>query len=183
MKKVMLGLLVVGLLAGGLFAQAPEKKWAFSVNLGVQTNLWRGSSFDEAQATVDLRAGYRIGKSFEISPEVMYATGYKFHTDFGFLYPGVMLNYLAKGFFVGAGAVIPVAFGQRQLQLGQPGSQDQCRVYRQSLRPDRLHDHVHGERSLRLLELPALQLRRRVARLPVLKPRRRRAGTVLASPP
>ncbi|HVP91987.1 MAG TPA: hypothetical protein VMS75_12310 [Terriglobales bacterium] len=120
MKKVVLGLLAVGLLACGLFAQAPEKKWAFSINLGVQTNLWRGSSFDEAQGTVDLRAGYRIGKSFEISPEVMYATGYKFHTDFGFLYPGVMLNYLARNFFVGAGAVIPVAFGQGSSSSGNP---------------------------------------------------------------
>jgi len=120
MKKVMVGLLAAGLLAGGLFAQAPEKKWAFSINLGVQTNLWRGSSFDEAQATVDLRAGYRLGRSFEISPEVMYATGYRFHTDFGFLYPGVMLNYLAGHFFVGAGAVIPVAFGQGSSSSGNP---------------------------------------------------------------
>lgn len=120
MKKVMLGFLVVGLLAGGLFAQAPEKKWAFSINLGVQTNLWRGSSFDEAQGTVDVRAGYRIGKSFEISPEVMFASGYKFHFDYSFLYPGVMLNYLAKNFFVGAGAVIPIAFGSGSSSSGNP---------------------------------------------------------------
>ena len=120
MRKVVLGLLVVGLLAAGLFAQAPEKKWAFSVNLGIQTNLWRGSTFDEGQGTVDVRAGYRLGKSFEISPEVMYATGYKFHTDFSFLYPGVMLNYVGREFFVGAGAVIPVTFGGDSSSSGNP---------------------------------------------------------------
>lgn len=120
MKKVVLGLLLVCLVAGGAFAQAPEKKWAFSLNVGIQTNLWRGSSFEEAQGTVDLRAGYRIGRSFEISPEVMFATGYKFHTDFSFLYPGVMLNYVGKDFFVGAGAVIPVAFGSGDSSSGNP---------------------------------------------------------------
>jgi hypothetical protein len=120
MKNVVLGLLVMGLVTGGLFAQAPEKRWSYSFNFGLQTNLWRGSSFDEAQGTVDLRVGYRLGKSFEISPEVMYATGYKFHFDYGFLYPGVMLNYLSKGFFIGAGAVIPVAFGHGSSSSGNP---------------------------------------------------------------
>jgi hypothetical protein len=120
MKKVMVGLLVMGLLAGGTFAQAQEKKVMFSVNLGVQTNIWRGNTFNEAQGTLDVRAGIRLGKSFEISPEIMYATFYKFHFDAGFLYPGVMLNYAPGNFFVGVGAVLPVIFGGGETSSGNP---------------------------------------------------------------
>jgi hypothetical protein len=120
MKKVMIGLLVVGFLVGASFAQAQEKKIAFSVNLGVQTNLWKGSTFEEAQGTLDVRAGIRLGKSFEISPEIMYATFYKFHFDAGFLYPGVMLNYAPGNFFVGAGAVLPVVIGGDEISSGNP---------------------------------------------------------------
>jgi hypothetical protein len=120
MKKVMAGLLVMGLLAGWALAQAPEKKVTFSVNLGLQTNLWRGSSFDLTLGTLDVRAGIRLGRSFEISPEFMYVTGHKFHLDYGYLYPGVVVNYVGKNFFVGAGVVLPVVYGGGDTSSGNP---------------------------------------------------------------
>jgi hypothetical protein len=120
MKKVMTGLLVMGLLVVGAFAQAAEKKVTFSVNVGMQTNLWKGSSFDLSQGTLDVRAGIRLGRSFEISPELMYVTSHKFHLDYGYIYPGVMLNYVAKHFFIGAGAVLPIVYGGGTSDSGNP---------------------------------------------------------------
>jgi hypothetical protein len=117
-KKVMIGLLAMGLLAGGALAQGPEKRVDFSINLGVQTNVWRGASFNEAQGTLDMRIGFNLGRSFQISPEIMYATFYRFHFDYGFLYPGVILNFVTKNFFVGAGAVLPVVFGGGESSSG-----------------------------------------------------------------
>jgi hypothetical protein len=118
MKNVMLGFLVMGFLAGGVFAQAPEKKVVGSLNLGIQTNLMQGSSFDVSQGTLDLRIGICLGKSFLISPEVMYATSHKFHFNYGFVYPGVVFNFVAKPFFIGAGAVLPVTYGGGSTDTG-----------------------------------------------------------------
>ena len=120
MKKVMTGLLVMGLLVVGAFGQAQEKKVAFSLNLGIQTNLWKDTSFDLTQGTLDLKAGIRIGRSFQISPELMYVTSHKFHLDYGYIYPGVMLNYVAKNFFIGAGAVLPIVYGGGESHSGNP---------------------------------------------------------------
>jgi hypothetical protein len=120
MKKVMVALLVMGLLIGASFAQAQEKKVTFSVNLGIQTNLWRGTSFDLSQGTLDVRAGIRLGRSFEISPELMYATSHKFHFDYGYVYPGIVFNFVTKGFFVGAGAVLPITYGGGDTGSGNP---------------------------------------------------------------
>jgi hypothetical protein len=120
MKKVMSGLLVMGLLAMGAFGEAQEKKVAFSLNLGMQTNLWKGTSFDLSQGSLDVRAGIQIGRSFEVSPELMYVTSHKLHVDYGFLYPGVVLNYVTKNFFIGAGAVLPVVYGGGESSSGNP---------------------------------------------------------------
>jgi len=120
MKRVITGLLVVGLLWGAALAQAQEKKVALSLNLGIQTNLWKGTSFDLTQGTLDVRAGIRLGRSFEISPEFMYVTTHKFHLDYGYLYPGVVINYVAKSFFVGAGAVLPITYGGGETNSGNP---------------------------------------------------------------
>lgn len=112
MKKVILGLVLTGLLIGGAFSigQAQEKKLAFSLNLGAQTNLYRESSFDNAWFTLDARVGLPISASLEISPEVMAAVDDSFDFDALWLYPGLMLNLKLGDFFVGAGAVLPVIF-------------------------------------------------------------------------
>ena len=116
MKKVLAALVVVGILAvvAAAPASAQDKKVGVSLNAGVQTNIFNGTSFDKVVFTVDGRVGLRLGRSFELSPEVMAVFSY--FSLFGegsggtLLYPGVMLNYRSQGFFVGAGAVLPWAF-------------------------------------------------------------------------
>jgi hypothetical protein len=120
MNKILCVILAIGLLAGGAFGQSKEKKVEFSLNMGVMTNLSKYSSFDEAQGTLDLRAGIKLGKSFQISPEIMYATFYRMHFDYAYLYPGVVVNYVAKDFFLGAGVVVPILFGQGESNSGNP---------------------------------------------------------------
>lgn len=101
---------MAGLLAVGQ-ARANDSKTVLSLNAGIQTNLFSTTSFDVVQGTLDLRIGFRLGSSFQISPEFMFATSDKFHTDFGFLYPGIMLNFVARDFFLGAGFVLPIIYG------------------------------------------------------------------------
>jgi hypothetical protein len=103
---------VIALLTGGTFsdAQAQEKRTAFSLNLGVQTNLSSESPFENAWFTLDARLGIAISQSLDISPEVMAAIDDSLDFDAIFLYPGVMLNYKLGNFFVGAGAVLPLFF-------------------------------------------------------------------------
>jgi len=89
-------------------AQAQEAKTAFSLNLGVQTNLYSESSFDNAWFTFDLRAGIGAGRVLEISPEIMAAVDDSLKTDAVWLYPGLLLNLKFGGFFMGGGAVLPI---------------------------------------------------------------------------
>jgi hypothetical protein len=112
MKKIVLGLLVMGLFVGGAFssALAQETKKAFSLNLGVQTDYIGESPFEHLWFTLDARFGIAIGQSLEISPEVMAAVEDSLEFDDVFLYPGVMLNYKLGDFFVGAGVVLPLFF-------------------------------------------------------------------------
>jgi len=120
MKKVILGFVLMGLLIGGAFsnALAQEKKLSFSLNLGVQTNLYSESSFDNAWFTLDARVGLPIGASLEISPEVMAAVDDSLDFDVIWLYPGLMLNLRLGRFFVGAGAVLPVIFFEGESDSG-----------------------------------------------------------------
>jgi hypothetical protein len=110
MKKVTMGFLAMSLVIGGAFsrAQAQENRVAFSLNLGVQTNVYRDSSFDNAWLTLDARVGIPVGPSFEISPEVMAAVDDSLDFEAVWLYPGIMLNFKLGSFFIGAGAVLPV---------------------------------------------------------------------------
>ena len=110
MKKVILGFLVIGILVGGAFssAQGQERKPAFSLNLGVQTNLWRETAFDNAWFTLDVRVGIPVGTFIAFSPEVMAVVDDSFDLAAVWLYPGVMLNVKLGKFFVGAGAVLPI---------------------------------------------------------------------------
>jgi hypothetical protein len=128
MKKVVLGVLVMGLAvgigAGPAFAQ--EKNAGFSLNLGVQTNVWGsmgaigGSAFDNAWFTLDARMGFRLGKSVQISPELMYMVDDGFDLDSSIFYPGVILNYKPGNFFIGAGVVLPISVGFGTVDSGNP---------------------------------------------------------------
>ena len=112
MKKAVLSLMVMGLLVGGTFsdAQAQMYRPSFSLNIGAQTNLFKDSSFDNLWFTVDARLGIPIGRHLEISPEVMAAVDDSLDFDLIWLYPGAMLNFKARNFFIGIGAVLPVVF-------------------------------------------------------------------------
>lgn len=125
MKKAVMALLVIGIL--GSVALGPvwgqdQKKVAFSLNGGIQTNIFNGSSFDKALFTADVRVGIRLGRSFEISPEAMVVFNYlsMFLEGAGgtLVYPGIMLNYRAGNFFLGAGAVLPWAFFEGESDTG-----------------------------------------------------------------
>jgi len=112
MKKVGMCFLLVGLLAlGAQQGWSQGKKANLSLNLGVQTNLWPGTSFDFAYFSLDFRAGFPIGKSFEISPELTALIDDSFDFSGVELDPGVMLNYNSGNFFVGLGAVLPIWLG------------------------------------------------------------------------
>ena len=121
MKKVILVLSVVCFLIGGGFsgAQAQEAKSAFSLNLGVQTNLSSNSSFDIAWFTLDLRAGIGVGRTLEISPEIMAAVDDSLDFDVVWLYPGLLLNLKVGSFFIGAGAVLPVLVYEGESSSGR----------------------------------------------------------------
>jgi len=121
MKKAIMGMLVIGIVAG--LAVAPAwSQVGFSLNAGVQTNIWDGSSFDKAVFTLDARAGIGLGRALEISPEVMAVFNYGSYFDSDvnvwLLYPGVMVNYMAGSFFFGAGAVLPISFGEGESDTG-----------------------------------------------------------------
>ncbi len=112
MKKVVLSLVVIGIFVGGAFSNAhgQDTRSAISLNLGVQTNLYSESSFDNAWFTLDLRFGIAVGQYLEISPEVMAMVDDSLDFDAVWLYPGAMLNFKLGDFFVGGGAVLPIVF-------------------------------------------------------------------------
>ncbi|HOW85913.1 MAG TPA: hypothetical protein P5119_02000 [Candidatus Aminicenantes bacterium] len=124
MKRLFTALLVVVL--AGFAAISPawgqEKKLAFSLNAGVQTDIFNGSSFDKALFTADVRVGFLLGRNFEISPEAMVVFNYLslfFEGGNGTLvYPGVMVNLRTGNFFVGAGAVLPWGFYEGDSDTG-----------------------------------------------------------------
>lgn len=118
MKKFLAALVVIEIVAVAGLAPAwgqDAKKVSFSLNAGVQTNIFNGSSFDKALFTADARVGLGLGRSLELSPEVMVVFNYlsMFWDEVSggtLVYPGVLLNFRAGKFFVGGGAVLPWAF-------------------------------------------------------------------------
>ena len=123
MKKAGMGLLVIGVVAGLAVTPAwsQGKKAEFSLNAGIQTNVWDGSSFDQAVFTLDGRVGFPLGKSFDISPEFMAVFNYGSYFDTSgatLLYPGVMLHFKSGSFFVGLGAVLPWLFYDGDSEAG-----------------------------------------------------------------
>jgi hypothetical protein len=120
MKKVLGVLLVIGLLAGGAGqkAMANGKKVEFSLNLGVMTDLTSESSFSDVLYTLGAQADISLGSSFKLSPEVQVIT-YRFHFDYVLLDPGIILNFTSKGFFAGAGIILPIVVGEGESDTGK----------------------------------------------------------------
>jgi hypothetical protein len=103
MKKVIVTLVAVGLVAGGFFQPvfAQDKKVEFGLNLGFMTD-----SFEEFLIALSPQVDIHVTKGFMISPEVMIATEFPIYG--ALLFPGVIFNYTGRGFFAGAGAVVPI---------------------------------------------------------------------------
>jgi hypothetical protein len=122
MKKMVMVLLVLAVAAAAAVppAWSQDRKTQVSLNLGVQTNIWHGTSFDNAWFTVDLRVGVPLGAKFELAPELMYATDDSLEFWWHNLYPGILLNYRSGGFFAGAGVVLPIGFGEGESDTASP---------------------------------------------------------------
>ena len=123
MKKVILTVSAVVLFMAAVAAAPAWSQTRFSLNGGIQTNVWNGSSFDNVVFTLDARAGIRLGRSFEISPEFMALYNYASYFDavgahVWLFYPGVMLNYQTGGLFFGLGAVLPIMSGEGESDTG-----------------------------------------------------------------
>ncbi len=99
MKKVIMAFLAVSMLAGGAAAQSADKKPALSLNFGI---TYDNESEEILNLTIDARAGFRLGKGVQLSPEVMYAFAYGEIV----ISPGVILNYVARRVFFGGGLVV-----------------------------------------------------------------------------
>lgn len=109
MKKVGLMVLVVGMLAGAAvqLAYAQDKKVEFSLNLGVMSFYGGEGSFSSFGLTLSPQVDIHVTTGFMISPEAMFLTDFEFSGVAAF--PGVIFNYMGKGFFAGAGVVLPVS--------------------------------------------------------------------------
>jgi hypothetical protein len=109
MKKVLMGVLLLGLIAAvsATPAWAQGKKVVFSLNGGAMTYIGSEGSFGGALLTLSPQIDIQVTRGFVISPEAMFLTD----TEFSGLValPGVMFNYQGKGFFAGVGVVLPVS--------------------------------------------------------------------------
>ncbi len=119
MKKVgVILLVVVGMLAGAAVQQAyaQDKKVEFSLNLGVMSYLGSGESFADVLLAISPQVDIHVTRGFMISPEAMVITNFRFSGLIGF--PGVIFNYVGKGFFIGAGVVLPVYVSAEDAGVG-----------------------------------------------------------------
>jgi len=99
MKKVIMAFLAASMLAGGAAGQSADKKAALSLNFGL---TYDNESEEIFNLTIDARAGFRLGKGFQLSPEVMYAFAYRESV----ISPGVIFNYVARRAFFGGGLLV-----------------------------------------------------------------------------
>jgi hypothetical protein len=112
MKKVLLVVLAVavavGIGAGGAFAQ--DKKVEFVLNIGAMTFYGGDLSFSGVGLVAGPQVDIHVTKGFMISPEFTFLTDTHFSGVVGL--PGATLNYVGRGFFIGAGVVLPVSISE-----------------------------------------------------------------------
>lgn len=110
MNRVIFFILVAGLFAGAGIkaAEAQEKPFGLSLNLGVQMPVGSEVNGDGPWLSLDARLDFRLSKSFEFGPELM--TVFSAHGQY--YYPGLMLNLTLKRLFFGAGVVVPLWTGE-----------------------------------------------------------------------
>lgn len=115
--RILLTLVLVGLVTAEA-AQAQTRKTGFSLSLGASINVPRGKGYDRTTyVTLDFRSRFRLGRSFEVVPEIMGAA-----TIFGiwWLYPGASLNIASGSLFFGTGVVLPLSYTDHSLEPGPP---------------------------------------------------------------
>jgi len=121
MKKVVIGLVVLGLVA---VIPAWSQQDKFSLNFGLQTNICEWSSFDDIAFTLDARLSSKLSKPLNISFELMtmynYGSFFPWGMDIWVIYPGVMLNYEFGRWFAGLGAVWPFIIGEGEVDVMTP---------------------------------------------------------------
>ena len=107
MKRIVSVALAAGIVSLSGFgpAYAQDKTVEFSLNVGTMTAIGGDASLSSFAFTVSPQVDIRVAKRFAISPEAMFITDF-FNVA---ALPGVLLNYMGKGFFAGGGAVLPVA--------------------------------------------------------------------------
>jgi hypothetical protein len=109
MKKAVLTVLVMGLAAGWgagrAFAQ--DKKVEVVLNAGAMTLYGGRLTLAGVVLTAGPQVDIHVAKGFLISPEFLFMTDTEFSGVLGM--PGLTFNYLGRGFFIGAGAVLPVS--------------------------------------------------------------------------
>jgi len=120
MKKVILGVLVVGLLVGGTLrpALAQNKTVGFSLNLGAMTDIGSCGTFSDVLFTFSPQIDVRIARNFMISAEAMVITDKEIHFDPFLLYPGMLLSFTTGKVAIGGGVVLPVAFWDGEVETG-----------------------------------------------------------------
>ncbi len=118
MRKLSVAVLAVLVFAAALDAQAPDSakpraktpaKSEFSLSVGAITDLefdryWSGG-FNTLLMTVTPRADKTIARNMTFSMEIFSIFGF---SSWALLSPGFSLNYERKGFFAGAGFVVPI---------------------------------------------------------------------------
>lgn len=100
--------LAVGMGAGQAAAQ--DKKVEVVLNVGAMTFYGGDLSFSGLGLTAGTQIDIHVTKGFMISPEFSLVTDSHFSGAAGL--PGVTFNYCGRGFFIGAGAVLPVSISE-----------------------------------------------------------------------
>ncbi len=108
MKKAVFVVLFFGLVACAAFAKVPEQRVRFSLHAGYLIMPW--SEVNVWQVTVNGRAGFRLARGFELSPEITYGIGNGWEGRSTF-YLGVIGNFMTRHFFAGVGFVAPFQGG------------------------------------------------------------------------
>jgi len=120
MKKVILGVLAVGLTVGAALQplNAQDKKVDLSLNLGAMTDAGSCGTFSDVLFTFSPQIDVRIARNFMISAEAMVITDDGFRLNPWLLYPGVTLSYTTGKVSIGGGAVLPMAFWSDWAEIG-----------------------------------------------------------------
>jgi len=112
MKRAVLVVLAVALAVGMGVGQAAaqDKKAEVVLNVGAMTFYGGDLTFSGLGLTAGAQIDVHVTKGFMISPEFSFVTDTHFSGVAGL--PGVTLNYCGRGFFIGAGAVLPVSISE-----------------------------------------------------------------------